>query len=407
MCIRDRINNSLIYNNTYSNIFSSGSLISASNLVMRNIELYDNSGYNVSLSESGIIKDSKLYNNSGWGSILTAPGESNVEIYRTRFYNNDFSQYNGNPQNFYPSDPFFEIQSLRDNPDTAKEEYLNDTKLANPGLTPNINFSIPKKIDLRSTKPRIAILREQGVNGQNEMAAAFHEVGFDCIDVHMTDLISSRHNLLDFEGLVACGGFSYGDVLGAGGGWANNILFNKSLRDQFGDFFHNEDVFSLGVCNGCQAFSLLSSLIPGADLWPSFEKNISEKFEARLVQISVQESPSIFFKGMVGAVIPVPVAHGEGRVETKATNLYALTKNKLNTISYADHQGKKTENYPANPNGSLNGIAGVTNESGTITVMMPHPERAFLKDQFSWKPEEWSHYSPWIQFFLNARDFVD
>ena len=301
----------------------------------------------------------------------------------------------------------FEIQSLRDNPDTAKEEYLNDTKLANPGLTPNINFSVPKKIDLKSTKPRIAILREQGVNGQNEMAAAFHEVGFDCIDVHMTDLISSKHNLLDFEGLVACGGFSYGDVLGAGGGWANNILFNKSLRDQFGDFFHNEDVFSLGVCNGCQAFSLLSSLIPGADLWPSFEKNISEKFEARLVQISVQESPSIFFKGMVGAVIPVPVAHGEGRVETKATNLHALTKNKLNTISYADHQGKKTQNYPANPNGSLNGTAGVTNESGTITVMMPHPERAFLKDQFSWKPEEWSHYSPWIQFFLNARDFVD
>jgi phosphoribosylformylglycinamidine synthase len=300
----------------------------------------------------------------------------------------------------------FEIQSLRDNPATAESEYRNDTDPTKGGLKPNINFSIPKLIDLKSSRPRIAILREQGVNGQNEMAAAFHEVGFDCFDVHMTDLISSRHQLKDFEGLVACGGFSYGDVLGAGGGWANTILFNADLRNQFGDFFHNEEVFSLGVCNGCQALSLLKPLIPGTESWPRFKRNISEKFEARLVQVSVKDSPSIFFKGMEGAVIPVPVAHGEGKVEVHKSHLDNLTSNKVTSISYADHSGNQTEEYPANPNGSIYGIAGVTNESGNVTIMMPHPERAFLNDQYSWSPEEWSHYSPWIRFFLNAREFI-
>ena len=300
----------------------------------------------------------------------------------------------------------FEIQSMRDNPATAESEYRNDTDPDKGGLKPNINFSIPKLIDLKSSRPRIAILREQGVNGQNEMAAAFHEVGFDCFDVHMTDLISSRHLLKDFEGLVACGGFSYGDVLGAGGGWANTILFNENLRNQFGDFFHNEEVFSLGVCNGCQALSLLKPLIPGTESWPKFKRNISEKFEARLVQVSVKDSPSIFFKGMTGAVIPVPVAHGEGKVEVHKSHLDNLSSNKVTSIAYADHKGNQTEEYPANPNGSIDGIAGVTNESGNVTIMMPHPERAFLNDQYSWSPEDWSHYSPWIRFFLNAREFI-
>ena len=300
----------------------------------------------------------------------------------------------------------FEIQSMRDNPATAESEYRNDTDPDKGGLKPNINFSIPKLIDLKSSRPRIAILREQGVNGQNEMAAAFHEVGFDCFDVHMTDLISSRHLLKDFEGLVACGGFSYGDVLGAGGGWANTILFNENLRNQFGDFFHNEEVFSLGVCNGCQALSLLKPLIPGTESWPKFKRNISEKFEARLVQVSVKDSPSIFFKGMTGAVIPVPVAHGEGKVEVQQSHLDNLSSNKVTSIAYADHKGNQTEEYPANPNGSIDGIAGVTNESGNVTIMMPHPERAFLNDQYSWSPEDWSHYSPWIRFFLNAREFI-
>ena len=261
--------------------------------------------------------------------------------------------------------------------------------------------------DRNSTRPRVAILREQGVNGQNEMAAAFNEVGFNCVDVHMTDLISARHSLAEFEGLVACGGFSYGDVLGAGGGWANSILFNKDLRTQFGDFFHNENVFSLGVCNGCQTLSLLKSLIPGATNWPDFKRNKSEKFEARLVQVSVKESSSIFFKDMRDSIITVPVAHGEGRVDASVSDISELNNNHHTTITYSDDKGSFTEDYPANPNGSLNGIAGVTNISGTVTIMMPHPERAFLKDQYSWSPDEWTHYSPWIKFFNNAREFIN
>ena len=298
----------------------------------------------------------------------------------------------------------FEIQSLRDNPETAKSEFEMDTDLDQLGLSPKINFSIPKKIDIRSSNPTLAILREQGVNGQNEMAAAFTEVGFDCIDVHMTDLISNRYKLGDFQGLVACGGFSYGDVLGAGGGWAKTIMYNENLSKQFYDFFHNEHVFSLGVCNGCQTLSNLSSLIPGTEGWPDFLKNSSEKFEARLVQVKVNDSPSIFFKGMAGSVIPVPVAHGEGRASFTDENI----KNKKNsTISYVNDRGKETDVYPANPNGSTNGIAGVTNSIGNVTIMMPHPERAFLKDQLSWSPDDWELYSPWISFFNNAREFID
>ena len=300
----------------------------------------------------------------------------------------------------------FEIQSLRDNPETAKAEYDHDINIQESGLCAVIPFFIPDKINIKSSKPRIAILREQGVNGQNEMAAAFNEVGFDCIDVHMTDLISKEHRLDNFEGLVACGGFSYGDVLGAGGGWAKNILFNEYLRTQFGDFFHNEDVFSLGVCNGCQTLSLLSSLIPGSHNWPKFKRNYSEKFESRLIQVTVRNSPSIFFKDMEGAVIPIPVAHGEGRIEISDGSINDLYKSNLSSISYADNRGHATELYPNNPNGSPFGIAGLTNQSGTVTVMMPHPERAFLTDQLSWHPEEWETYSPWIKFFLNAREFI-
>ena len=296
-----------------------------------------------------------------------------------------------------------EIQLLRDNPETASCEYKNYTDIGQQGLSPEINFLIPKKISIESDNPRIAILREQGVNGQNEMAAAFQEVGFECIDVHMTDLVSKRHLLKDFEGLVACGGFSYGDVLGAGGGWANSVLFNKDLRDQFGDFFHDDRVFSLGVCNGCQTLALLSTLIPGAEQWPSFKRNLSEKFEARLIQVSVNKSPSIFFKDMEGSRIPVPVAHGEGRVDVNAE----LLKNSLTSITYSNSNDHQTESYPDNPNGSYKGIAGLTNESGTVTIMMPHPERAFLKNQLSWSPDEWTHYSPWIKFFQNARKFIN
>ena len=300
----------------------------------------------------------------------------------------------------------YEIQSLRDNPETAKLEYLHDVATDRKGIRPFLSFDIPSNFNIKKTKPSIAILREQGINGQVEMGAAFNRVGFDCIDVHMTDLISGKLQLSDFQGLVACGGFSYGDVLGAGGGWATNILFNKMLRDQFQEFFSNEEVFSLGICNGCQTISLLSSLIPGTDNWPKFKRNISEKFEARLSQVLIQDSPSIFFRDMVGSVIPVPVAHGEGRAEFNKENEAKLISDELNPLVYSDYEGQATENYPENPNGSSSGIAGVTNKSGLVTIMMPHPERAFLTSQYSWHPKDWEEYGPWIKFFSNAKDFV-
>ena len=301
----------------------------------------------------------------------------------------------------------FEMQSLRDNPETAKEEFLSDIDVDRKGLSPKLTFSIPKILSLNKTKPLLAVLREQGVNGQVEMAAAFDRAGFSCVDVHMTDLINKKYQLNDFSGMVACGGFSYGDVLGAGGGWATNILHNEELKNQFSDFFLNESNFTLGVCNGCQTLALLSSLIPGSNGWPKFIRNTSEKFESRLVQTVINESPSIFFKGMAGSVLPIPVAHGEGRLSSSSEEIINLTEANLNALAYADNAGFATEAYPQNPNGSLAGIAGITNESGRVTLMMPHPERAFLSYQYSWCPEDWEEYGPWMKFFLNAREFVD
>ena len=301
----------------------------------------------------------------------------------------------------------YKMQSLRDNPETAKQEYQFDTDEDRKGLSPKISFKIPKKITSLSSRPSVAILREQGVNGQVEMAAAFDRVGFSCTDVHMTDLIAGRRKLEEFSGLVACGGFSYGDVLGAGEGWATSILYNQSLRDDFQRFFSRDDVFTLGVCNGCQAIALLSDLIPGSNLWPKFVRNKSEKFEARLIQLLIGKSPSIFFQGMDDSVLPVAVAHGEGRISLAKRETVKLLQKGLVPITYANDEGLTTESYPQNPNGSLSGIAGVTNASGTITLMMPHPERSFLSAQYSWKPENWDEYSPWIKFFLNAREFVN
>ena len=302
----------------------------------------------------------------------------------------------------------FQMQSKRENPDTAKQEFLHDVDMDRKGLNPNLSFKIPKKLNIPiKSKPKIAILREQGVNGQTEMAAAFHEVGFECTDVHMTDLFEKRILLKNFNGLVACGGFSYGDVLGAGGGWASSILFNNYLRDEFSEFFHRQDVFSLGVCNGCQMMALLKDLIPGTDNWPRFIRNTSEKFEARLIQLKVQRSNSILFQGMEGSIITVPVSHGEGKTDIEKNESEILLKNSLAPIAYANDDGIPTESYPQNPNGSSMGIAGVTNKQGNITIMMPHPERAFLSSQNSWTPESWSKYSPWIKFFENARKFLD
>ena len=301
----------------------------------------------------------------------------------------------------------FEMQSLRDNPDTAKEDYLSDIDIDRKGLTPELTFSIPKLVKLKSTKPLLAVLREQGVNGQVEMAAAFDRAGFSCVDVHMTDLINEKYHLSQFSGMVACGGFSYGDVLGAGGGWATNVLHNKNLKKQFNEFFINESTFTLGVCNGCQTLALLSSLIPGSDGWPKFIRNTSEKFESRLVQAIIKESPSIFFKDMAGSVLPIPVAHGEGRVSSSIEDTLLLDKRNLTSLAYADDLGIATEAYPYNPNGSFMGVAGITNDSGRVTLMMPHPERAFLSYQYSWCPDDWETYGPWMKFFLNAREFID
>jgi phosphoribosylformylglycinamidine synthase len=301
----------------------------------------------------------------------------------------------------------FEMQSLRDNPATAKEEFLSDVDVNRQGLSPRLTFSIPSVANLNQNKPLLAVLREQGVNGQVEMAAAFDRAGFSCVDVHMTDLIKGKYSLGEFSGMVACGGFSYGDVLGAGGGWATNVLHNEELKNQFSEFFLNERTFTLGVCNGCQTLALLSSLIPGSNGWPKFIRNTSEKFESRLVQTVIKESPSIFFKGMAGSILPIPVAHGEGRVSSSSEEVHALEKNNLTSLAYADNLGFATEAYPDNPNGSFGGVAGITNESGRVTLMMPHPERAFLSYQYSWCPEDWQEYGPWMKFFLNAREFVD
>ncbi len=297
----------------------------------------------------------------------------------------------------------FGMQSLRDNPECAKQEFALISDSSHRGLSLDVNFSLtelPAIHITQASKPKVAILREQGVNGQVEMAAAFDRAGFTCIDVHMQDLIAGNQTLDSFDGLVACGGFSYGDVLGAGGGWAKTILFTPKLTDMFSRFFTREDTFALGVCNGCQMMSQLRELIPGTNDWPDFVRNESEQFESRLVMVEVMPSSSILFKGMAGSRIPVVVAHGEGRVNSDSAN--------HNSLRYIDSQGKPTETYPLNPNGSANGIAGLCSADGRVTIMMPHPERVFLSKQFSWLPREWKHeYSPWMQLFLNARRWLD
>ncbi len=297
----------------------------------------------------------------------------------------------------------YQIQALRDNPECAKQEFDVVTDKNNKGLFLDTSFVLdanPVAYINTDAKPKMAILREQGVNGQIEMAAAFERAGFECFDIHMQDLIDDRIKLDSFNGLVACGGFSYGDVLGAGGGWAKTILYNDKLSNMFESFFNRTDTFSLGVCNGCQMMSQLRDLIPGAASWPDFIKNKSEQFEARLVMVEVMQSPSILFKDMVGSKIPVVVAHGEGRTSID-TQVNA-------TLRYVDNSGSVTETYPLNPNGSIGGITGFTNDDGRITIMMPHPERVFLTKQFSSISPEWKHeYSPWMKLFLNARNCLD
>ena len=256
-------------------------------------------------------------------------------------------------------------------------------------------------------RPKIAILREQGVNGQVEMAAAFTRAGFTAIDVHMTDVLTGRVKLDGFHGLVACGGFSYGDVLGAGEGWAKSILFNPRARDEFERFFHRTDAFALGVCNGCQMMSALHELIPGTEAWPRFVRNRSEQFEARFSVVEVQRSPSLFFAGMEGSQLPIAVAHGEGRAEFASDRgPEQLAQAGLVPLRFVDTRGRPTMQYPANPNGSPRGITGITNRDGRVTLTMPHPERVFRTVINSWHPDGWGEDGPWMRMFRNARVWV-
>jgi len=305
----------------------------------------------------------------------------------------------------------YQIQSLRDNSECAQQEFDSINDKENPGLHASLTFDQNEDVAApfinTGTRPQMAIIREQGVNGQIEMAAAFDKAGFAAIDVHMSDILSGRIALDQFKGLVACGGFSYGDVLGAGEGWAKSILFNERAREQFQTFFTREDTFSLGICNGCQMLSNLHELIPGSDLWPHFVRNVSEQFEARVAMVEVQESDSIFLQGMAGSRMPIAIAHGEGRAEFKDTNhLAGLQDSNAVALRYVDNYGQQTEAYPANPNGSPAGITGVTTTDGRVTIMMPHPERVFRTVTNSWAPDEWAEDGAWMRMFRNARVWV-
>ncbi|WP_297394293.1 phosphoribosylformylglycinamidine synthase [Acidiferrobacter sp.] len=302
----------------------------------------------------------------------------------------------------------FRMQALRDEPRSAAESYALLGDPADPGLHAHVPFDVasPLAPHLLSTRPRVAILREQGVNGQREMAAGFMAAGFEAVDVTMSDLLAGREDLAGFKGFAACGGFSYGDVLGAGGGWAKSILFHEPLRAQFTAFFERPETFALGVCNGAQMMAHLRQLIPGADAWPRFERNRSEQFEGRTVLVEIPDNPSVLLAGMAGARLPVPVAHGEGRVVVTQETHARLAHDRLVAARYVDHYGRPTEVYPRNPNGSTGGITGLTTPDGRFTALMPHPERVVRTVACSWHPPDWGHYGPWFEIFRNARRFV-
>ena len=309
------------------------------------------------------------------------------------------------------SETSYRLQALRDNADCAAQEFERLSDAKDPGLIVKASFNPDDDIAAPYIKtglrPAVAILREQGVNGQVEMAAAFDRAGFKAVDVHMTDIISGRVSLKDFKGMVACGGFSYGDVLGAGGGWAKTILMNPQASDEFAAFFARQDSFGLGVCNGCQMYAQLRDMIPGAAHWPRFYRNRSEQFEARYATVEVLKSPSLFLQGMEGSVLPIAIAHGEGRaVFDQGVNPADVMAEGLVGLRYVDNYGSATEHYPENPNGSPLGITGLSTQDGRFTIMMPHPERLFRAVQHSWLPEGWGDDGAWLRMFRNARVWV-
>ena len=305
----------------------------------------------------------------------------------------------------------YQIARRRDNPACVQQEYDLISDASHKGLIAAPNFDLNQKVEApylnsRDTKPKVAILREQGVNGQLEMAAGFTQAGFEAVDVHMSDLLSKRIDLRDFEGLVACGGFSYGDVLGAGSGWANSILFHDELRMQFVRFFARPNTFALGVCNGCQMMAQLKDLIPGAENFPRFIANKSARFEARTVNVKVERTKSVLFKGMQDSILPIAVAHGEGYATLNETEIDGMAKHGQLAMRYVDSQGHPTETYPLNPNGSVGGVTGLCSTDGRVTLMMPHPERTLKAYNHSWKPEEWDEDGAWMRMFRNARAWV-
>jgi phosphoribosylformylglycinamidine synthase len=305
----------------------------------------------------------------------------------------------------------FRMQSLRDDPTAAAQAFESVRDAADPGLAPSASFDMSVNVAApfinTGARPRVAVLREQGVNSQIEMAAAFLRAGFAAVDVHMSDLLTGRRALAEFRGLVACGGFSFGDVLGAGGGWAKSILFNTRAREQFEAFFARSDSFTLGICNGCQMLSALHTIIPGTAHWPRFVQNASEQFEARLSLVEVLDSRSLFLDGMAGSRLLIATSHGEGRAEfAAASDLSACYRGGQVAIRYIDNHGLPAQRYPANPNGSPEGVAGFTSADGRVTIFMPHPERVHLSMQHSWHPEEWGEEGPWMRMFQNARRWI-
>jgi len=303
-----------------------------------------------------------------------------------------------------------QMQLLRDNPECAQQEFDLIQSEQPAKLFSSLSFDPADDICaglVGSTPPRIAILREEGVNGQVEMAAAFDRAGFSTSDVHMSDIICGRVSLADFQGIAACGGFSYGDVLGAGEGWAKSILYHPRAYDEFSAFFNRSDSFGLGICNGCQMMSNLYQMIPGAAHWPRFVRNKSEQFEARVVMAEILDSASLFFDAMQGSMMPVVVAHGEGRIETRDCSADGLLERKLACLRYVDAAGEASEIYPLNPNGAEQGLNGFSNEDGRFTIMMPHPERIFRSVQNSWSAPEWGEYGPWMRLFRNARHWIN
>jgi phosphoribosylformylglycinamidine synthase len=305
------------------------------------------------------------------------------------------------------SETSWRIARLRDNPDCADQEYERLLDESDPGITPKLTFDPSENIAApfiaTGVRPRVAILREQGVNSHIETAWAMHQAGFAAVDVHMSDLIAGRATLAAFHGVIAVGGFSYGDVLGAGEGWAKTILFNAQLADQFATFFARQDTFGLGVCNGCQMLANLKPIIPGAHAWPKFTRNKSEQFEARFGMVEVLDSPSIFFAGMAGTQAPLAIAHGEGFADFSLTGDLSSV---VQSLRYVDNRGQATEQYPFNPNGSPGGLTAVTTPDGRFTAMMPHAERVFRTAVHSWAPPDWSDDAPWMRMFRNARKWV-